>query len=106
MKTVSTLQELIDVVENISRYNGNGFENHFEAVKKAEEYFLSVTNDMEDPQQYYNGFGLEYGKVFTDKIKTEKYFVDEVNCVVDVNYIESYIDSGSDDYFYSYYLNY
>ena len=93
MKTLNTIQDLKDLVNNNNYYyNGNEFKDYFELKESAEEHFKSFNEEG----------------VFVDKVKTEKYFVDEVNATVTVDFYEAYVDSGAnaEDYFYGFTINY
>jgi len=93
MKTLNTIQDLKDLVNNNNfYYKNNEFSDPFYLIESAEEHFKSFNED---------GF-------FIDKVKTEKYFVEEVNATVTVDFYEAYVDSGAnaEDYFYGFIINY
>lgn len=95
MKTLATIQDVVELVNaNNYYYKDNEFNDYFELKEAAEEHFKS--------------FDLPSGEVHLDKVKTEKYFVEEVNTTVTVEFYEAYIDSGvsKEDYFYGFIINY
>ena len=100
MKTLNTIQDVIELVNaNNYYYKNNEFSDPFYLIESAEEYFKSFANEDSN----FNAEG-----VFVDKVKTEKYFVEEVNATVTVDFYEAYVDSGAnaEDYFYGFIINY
>ena len=76
----------------------------FEFKESAEEHFKTITEDSDDQEDYYSHFGLNVGECYIDKVKVEKFYVEEVGDVVTVEFYESYIDSGvnQEDYFHGF----
>ena len=100
MKTLNTIQDLRGLVNNNNYYyKDNEFSDPFYLIESADEYFKSFVSG--DSNHRMEGF-------FIDKVKTEKYFVDEVNATVTVDFYEAYVDSGAnaEDYFYGFIINY
>ena len=100
MKTLNTIQDVIELVNaNNYYYRDNEFKDLLYLMESAEEYFKSFANED-------SNFNAE--EVIIDKVKTEKYFVDEVNATVTVDFYEAYTDSGvsAEDYFYGFIINY
>ena len=100
MKTLNTIQDLKDLVNNNNYYyKNNEFSDPFYLIESADEYFKSFANG--DSNYSTEGF-------FIDKVKTEKYLIEEVNATVTVDFYEAYIDSGvnAEDYFYGFTINY
>lgn len=109
MKTVNTLEEVKELVNNGNYYyNGNEFENYTALEKAAKNFFLEITADNENQKEYYKHFGLELGEVRTERVKIEQYYVEDINCTVTVEFYEAYVDSGvsNEDYFHGYFLRY
>ena len=100
MKTLNTIQDISVLVNNNNYYyRDNEFSHPFYLLKSAEEHFKSFANGDSN----YSTEGL-----FIDKVKTEKYFIEEVNATVTVDFYEAYVDSGAnaEDYFYGFTINY
>lgn len=109
MKNLSTIEELRELVNaNNYYFKGNEFNGYLELKSAAEEHFKEVTEDYEDQEVYFKTFGLNVGEARTEKVKVEKYFVDEVNTTVTVEFYEAYVDSGvsNEDYFHAFLIEY
>lgn len=109
MKNLSTIEEVRELVNTNNYYfKGNEFDGYFELKAAAEEYFKTETEDSDDQEAYFKKFGLSVGKAHIQKVKVEKYFVDEVNTTVTVEFYEAYVDSGvsNEDYFHAFLIEY
>jgi len=109
MNTLNTIEEVRQVVNNNNYYfKGNEFNSYSELESAAEEHFKSITEDSDDQEGYYNHFGLNVGEAHVDKVKVDKFYVEEVGDVVTVDFYESYIDSGvnQEDYFHGFIISY
>ena len=109
MKTLNTIEELRDLLNSENYYSkGNEFDSYSDLEKSAKEFFLSITSDSDDQEEYYKTFGLDVGDVYLNREKVEKYFVEEVNDTVEVQFYEAYIDSGvsNADYYHAFMLKY
>jgi hypothetical protein len=105
MKNVITVEEVRELVERNNYYfKGNEFEGYFELKAAAEEHFKTITKDYDDQEAYFKTFGLNVGEAHIEKVKVEKYFVEEENATVTVEYYEAYVDSGVNegDYFHGF----
>ena len=114
MKNLSTIEEVRELVNaNNYYFKGNEFDGYFELEAAAEEHFKTVTEDIklfgfDDQEAYFKTFGLNVGEAHVEKVKVEKYFVDEVNTTVTVKLYEAYVDSGVsyEDYFHAFLIEY
>lgn len=109
MKNLTTIEEVRELVNNNNYYfKGNEFDGYFELKAAAEKHFKNVTEDIDNQEAYFKTFGLNVGEVHIDKVKVEKYFVDEVNTTVTVEFYKAYVDSGvsNEDYFHAYLIEY
>lgn len=100
MKTLPTIQDLRGLVNNNNfYYKNNEFSDPSYLIASAEEHFKIFANGDSDPITE---------RVFIDKVKSERYFVEEVNATVTVDFYEAYVDSGAnaEDYFYGFIINY
>lgn len=91
MKTATTIEQVREVVNaNNYSYRGNEFNSYFDLKTAAEEHFEKI------------------GEAKINKVKVDKYFVDEVNTTVSVEYYESHVDSGvnDEDYFHAFVIKY
>ena len=105
MKNLRTIEEVRELVNaNNYYFKGNEFDGYFELKAAAEEHFKTVTEDSDDQEAYFKTFGLNVGEAHLEKVKVEKYFVDEVNTTVTVEFYEAYVDSGvsNEDYFHAF----
>lgn len=109
MKNLSTIEEVrASVNANNYYFKGNEFDGYFDLKAAAEEHFKTVTEDFDDQESYFKTFGLNVGEAHIEKVKVEKYFVDEVNTTVTVEFYEAYVDSGvnKEDYFHAFIIKY
>jgi len=109
MKNLSTIEEVRELVSaNNYYFKGNEFDGYFELKAAAEEHFIKVAEDSDGQEAYFKTFGLKVGEVRIEKVKVEKYFVDEVNTTVTVDFYEAYVDSGvsNEDYFHAFLIKY
>lgn len=109
MENLSTIEEVRELVNaNNYYFKGNEFDGYFELKATAEDHFKTVTEDSDDQEAYFKAFGLNVGEAHIEKVKVEKYFVDEVNTTVTVEFYEAYVDSGgsNEDYFHAFLIKY
>ena len=105
MKTLNNTQEITELVESNNYYfQGQEFENFSDFYKNACNHFNDI--EFEYREYYYNQFGVELGECRFNKVKTEKYYVEDLKNVIEVQFYEAYIDSGvnEEDYFHGYIL--
>ena len=109
MKNLKTIEEVRELVNaNNYYFKGNEFDGYFKLKAAAEEHFKTVTEDSDDQEAYFKTFGLNVGEAHVEKVKVEKYFVDEVNTTVTVEFYKSYVDSGvsNEDHFHAFLIEY
>lgn len=106
MKKVQSMNELIDSIKSNNHCYDRHFDTYFELLDDCKNFFKENTQDLENQQEYYEQFGLDFGDCFIDKVKTESYFNEEENCVNTVHFMEGYIDSGvpAESYYYGFYI--
>lgn len=109
MENLEKIKDVMDLVNsNNYYYDGNHFNNYFEMKESVESHFKEITEDSDDQEEYYKMVGLNVGEAYIEKVKVERYFVDEVNTTVTVEFFESYIDSGvpKENYYHAYLIQY
>ena len=109
MTNLNTIEEVRELVNSNNYYfKGNEFDGYFELEAAAGDHFKTVTEDFDDQEAYFSAFGLNVGEAHIEKVKVEKYFVDEVNTTVTVEFYEAYVDSGvpDEDYFHAFLITY
>jgi hypothetical protein len=107
MKNFKNETELIKFVDfNVFWFRNHNFENYQVLEKAANDFFKENTESCEDQKKYYEKYGLEIGECHLNEIRTERYYIEENNIEITVNYVEGYIDSAvsEEDYFHGYYI--
>jgi hypothetical protein len=109
MKDFENENELINYINsNNFWFKDHNFENYEDLKNAANLMFKENTESCENQKEYYNKCGLEIGDCYLDDIETEKYYLEEENITVTVNFIKGYLDSSVpiEDYFFGYYITY
>lgn len=105
MKNIANEIELVSQINSNNYYfNGNNFENYSSLKNAAENFFKSILEDYDgDVEEYYQRFG----GLHIEKVRVEKFFNEEGNTTLTVDFYEGYIDSGvpAEDYFYGYIIS-
>lgn len=107
MKDFKTLEDLVVFIKEEKCYYDREYHKDYDSlVIEANKHFSSITEDIEDRDDYYDSFGLKVGECHTDLVKKEKYKVEEGNTYVTVHFYECYIDYGVpvEDCFYGFYI--
>ena len=109
MKT-RNFNSVYDLIEMLKEeYHHDHYDSYAELAESANEHFLNIAEEgTDDPQGFFSDEGLTYGECFIRDSKEMRFYIEDENCEVEVNFYECYVDSGvpAEDYIYGCVINY